>query len=81
MRQKAMGRRYALMPRALSRCCFSLVTLPPHSVIASGAFLFNDRYGHDLGDRFLIEFGRRLIAATRSDETCVRYGGSWCLRI
>lgn len=35
----------------------------------------NDRYGHDLGDRFLIEFGRRLSAATRTDETCARYGG------
>lgn len=35
----------------------------------------NDRYGHDFGDRFLIEFARRLGVATRADETSARYGG------
>ncbi|MES1955199.1 sensor domain-containing diguanylate cyclase [Salinisphaera hydrothermalis] len=35
----------------------------------------NDRHGHELGDRFLIEFARRLGTATRTDETCARYGG------
>lgn len=35
----------------------------------------NDRYGHDAGDRFLIEFGRRLEASTRPDDICARYGG------
>ena len=35
----------------------------------------NDRHGHDMGDRFLIDFGRRLAEATRTDETCARYGG------
>lgn len=35
----------------------------------------NDRHGHDTGDRFLLEFGRRLGTATRTEETCARYGG------
>lgn len=35
----------------------------------------NDRYGHHIGDLFIIEFARRLSAATRRDELCCRHGG------
>lgn len=35
----------------------------------------NDRFGHDAGDRFLIEIARRLAGATRAAELVARYGG------
>lgn len=35
----------------------------------------NDEYGHEAGDQFLIEVGRRLRELTRADELCVRLGG------
>ncbi len=35
----------------------------------------NDTYGHDVGDRVLVETGRRLLAATRSTDMVCRVGG------
>lgn len=35
----------------------------------------NDRFGHDAGDRVLIEVGRRLKAAVRSSDVVARLGG------
>ncbi|MBD9476514.1 diguanylate cyclase [Achromobacter sp. ACM01] len=35
----------------------------------------NDTYGHDIGDKFLIEVGRRLSAGLRSGEVLGRWGG------
>jgi diguanylate cyclase (GGDEF)-like protein/PAS domain S-box-containing protein len=35
----------------------------------------NDTYGHDVGDRVLIETGQRLLAATRDVDTVCRMGG------
>jgi diguanylate cyclase (GGDEF)-like protein len=35
----------------------------------------NDTYGHDAGDRVLIETGKRLVAATRQIDTVCRMGG------
>ena len=37
--------------------------------------LVNDRLGHDVGDRALIEIGRRLRAATRTTDLVARYAG------
>lgn len=35
----------------------------------------NDTYGHDIGDKFLIEVGRRLSAGLRAGEVLGRWGG------
>jgi len=35
----------------------------------------NDLYGHDAGDRFLIEIARRLRAAVRASDVVARLGG------
>lgn len=35
----------------------------------------NDRLGHDVGDRFLVEISRRLVDATRASDLVARYGG------
>lgn len=35
----------------------------------------NDRYGHDIGDRVLIELTQRLRTALRTTDTVCRYGG------
>jgi diguanylate cyclase (GGDEF)-like protein/PAS domain S-box-containing protein len=35
----------------------------------------NDTYGHDVGDRVLIETGQRLLAETREVDTVCRLGG------
>jgi len=51
---------------------------------AWGALLFidldhfktlNDTQGHDVGDRLLVEVGRRLEAATRAEDVVARLGG------
>ncbi len=58
----------AVVRRRGGRACVLFIDL-------DGFKALNDRHGHDMGDRFLIEFGRRLAAATRTEETCARYGG------
>lgn len=35
----------------------------------------NDQYGHDAGDRFLIEMANRLTASVRQADVVARYGG------
>jgi diguanylate cyclase (GGDEF)-like protein len=35
----------------------------------------NDTYGHEAGDRFLIEVGRRMSAALRASDMLGRWGG------
>jgi diguanylate cyclase len=35
----------------------------------------NDRYGHDVGDRFLIHIARKLTAAIRAEDLAARTGG------
>jgi diguanylate cyclase (GGDEF)-like protein/PAS domain S-box-containing protein len=35
----------------------------------------NDQYGHDQGDRLLVEIGRRLRACARAGDTVARLGG------
>ena len=37
--------------------------------------MINDRFGHDAGDRVLIEVGRRLLKATRAGDCVARYAG------
>ncbi len=37
--------------------------------------LINDRFGHDAGDRVLIEVGQRLLKATRACDRVARYAG------
>lgn len=37
--------------------------------------LFNDRYGHEAGDKLLISFGARLKKSVREMDTVARYGG------
>jgi diguanylate cyclase len=35
----------------------------------------NDRYGHEAGDRFLIQVASRLVSGTRAGDLVARYGG------
>jgi len=35
----------------------------------------NDSYGHDYGDKVLVEVARRLMTSVRSDDTVARFGG------
>lgn len=37
--------------------------------------LINDRFGHDAGDRVLVEVGQRLLKATRTGDCVARYAG------
>jgi diguanylate cyclase (GGDEF)-like protein len=51
--------------RMLAVCYLDLDTFKP----------VNDLYGHDAGDRLLVETGHRLTAALRSGDTVARLGG------
>lgn len=35
----------------------------------------NDRHGHDVGDRILVEVARRIVAACRPSDVVARFGG------
>ncbi|MEX2659017.1 MAG: GGDEF domain-containing protein [Acidimicrobiales bacterium] len=35
----------------------------------------NDRHGHDVGDRALVEVARRIVDASRPDDIVARFGG------
>jgi diguanylate cyclase (GGDEF)-like protein len=35
----------------------------------------NDRYGHDVGERVLVEMARRISSAIRHSDVLVRWGG------
>jgi diguanylate cyclase (GGDEF)-like protein len=35
----------------------------------------NDHHGHDVGDRVLVEVGRRIVDACRPDDVVARFGG------
>lgn len=35
----------------------------------------NDVYGHDVGDEFLIEFGKSLVRSVRNEDLVIRLGG------
>ncbi len=37
--------------------------------------LINDRFGHDTGDRILIEISKRMIGWKKDEATCARLGG------
>ncbi len=36
---------------------------------------YNDKYGHDVGDRLLVQVGRFLSSAVRADDPVIRTGG------
>jgi diguanylate cyclase (GGDEF)-like protein/PAS domain S-box-containing protein len=40
-----------------------------------GFKVVNDTFGHELGDRLLVEVGRRLVACARESDTVARMGG------
>lgn len=40
-----------------------------------GFKIINDTYGHEVGDKFLIEVGRRMSAALRASDMLGRFGG------
>lgn len=35
----------------------------------------NDKHGHDVGDKWLVEFSRIMRQSTRADDEVIRYGG------
>lgn len=35
----------------------------------------NDLYGHDVGDEFLIQFGKSLVRSVRNEDLVIRLGG------
>jgi len=37
--------------------------------------IVNDRYGHDVGDEFIIQFGKALTKSVRANDLVVRMGG------
>ncbi len=52
--------------------------LPPFVVAfldLDGFKAVNDRHGHQVGDRLLVQVGRRLLAITRDCDLVARYGG------
>ena len=45
------------------------------SIDLDGFKPINDKYGHDAGDKVLIEFSNRLSSALRADDIVARWGG------
>ncbi|HEY9269686.1 MULTISPECIES: GGDEF domain-containing protein [Achromobacter] len=59
---------------------FSLAKRTQQSVLVAfidldGFKTINDTYGHDVGDKFLVEVGRRLSAGLLAGDTLGRWGG------
>lgn len=63
-----MALRFGLAGRARQGVLVAFIDL-------DGFKKINDEHGHDAGDEFLIEVGRRLQAGMRSGDLCARLGG------
>lgn len=61
--------RYFSLANRMQRCV--LVAF----IDLDGFKTINDTYGHDIGDKFLIEVGRRLSAGLRAGDMLGRWGG------
>ena len=64
----AMGEALDALPLEGGCVCVLLIDLDLFKAV-------NDRFGHGVGDRLLVEVGRRLIAATRPHDVVARLGG------
>jgi diguanylate cyclase len=65
---ETLGRQFATAQRHRQRLMLAFIDLDHFKQI-------NDRFGHDTGDAFLIEVGRKLAAAIRTDDLLGRLGG------
>ncbi|MCC7398271.1 MAG: diguanylate cyclase [Planctomycetes bacterium] len=63
------------LPRELARCIRSGQPLTVAIVDVDHFKLFNDRYGHDVGDRVLRSVAATLQRGIRSGDLACRYGG------
>jgi diguanylate cyclase (GGDEF)-like protein len=63
------------LEQALARARRRTVPLAVLFVDLDGFKQVNDVYGHEAGDKVLIEAGRRLRALVRTGDTVARYGG------
>ncbi|RZS52262.1 diguanylate cyclase [Sphaerotilus mobilis] len=63
------------LPRELTRCLRAGQPLTLAMVDVDHFKRFNDRYGHDAGDRVLCLVARTLAGCIRADDMACRYGG------
>jgi len=63
-----LGRLFALANRLQQRVLVAFIDL-------DGFKSINDTYGHEIGDKFLVEAGRRMSAGLRASDTLGRWGG------
>ncbi|MGZ9896464.1 GGDEF domain-containing protein [Bordetella bronchiseptica] len=63
-----LGRLFALAKRLQQRVLVAFIDLDGFKAI-------NDTYGHEVGDKFLVEAGRRMSAGLRASDTLGRWGG------
>lgn len=63
-----MGRYFALAKRTQQLVLVAFIDLDGFKAI-------NDTYGHEIGDKFLIEVGRRLSTGLRAGDMLGRWGG------
>ncbi|MEY2655342.1 MAG: hypothetical protein RLZZ524_2370, partial [Pseudomonadota bacterium] len=63
------------LPRELTRCLRARQPLTLAMVDVDHFKHFNDRYGHDAGDRVLRSVAQVLAASIRADDMACRYGG------
>ena len=54
----------------VERCCYGLILMDVDHFKK-----INDRYGHEAGDIFLVEFSRRVENEIRSVDALMRWGG------
>jgi diguanylate cyclase (GGDEF)-like protein len=66
----------------LDRLTYALLRVKRHHTLLGAMFLdldgfkpINDTYGHDVGDRVLVELARRLEGGLRGSDTAARFGG------